>query len=403
MDNRFNFTQLQIRSTPIPSPTNNGQPTRKTYYDQEQPKLNVRVASSGSKIFYVIKKDATGKTKFVRIGSFPETSVSDAREKATEILNAINNGIDPTEEKRKQKARSQSLQQLIDRYIEDHDDLKPRTKKDYQQKTQWGFSDWLSLPACQITDVMILERFKKLTPRGKTSTNDAFVRLRAILNHARVVKAIDHNPVTILSNARLWHKRVHRTKMIQSHQLAEWLDAVDTITPEIHRTAFLLMLYMGYRIDETYSLEWAEVDLANYLIIQRDTKNGTDHELPIPRVLIREISQLQAMTGHSKYLFPAKQRDSYHGYPKVQIKQINDAVSFHFHPNMTRHTFTTIAEAISIPKTMIDRLTNHTMTNDVTGGYIHTEMETLREAINKIAAYIQAKTNQSHNVVNLFS
>ena len=52
---------------------------------------------------------------------------------------------------------------------------------------------------------------------------------------------------------------------------------------------------------------------------------------------------------------------------------------------------------------MIDRLTNHTMTNDVTGGYIHTEMETLREAINKIAAYIQAKTNQSHNVVNLFS
>jgi len=29
-------------------------------------------------------------------------------------------------------------------------------------------------------------------------------------------------------------------------------------------------------------------------------------------------------------------------------------------------------------------------------------METLREAINKIAAYIQAKTNQSHNVVNLF-
>jgi len=402
VNNRFNFTQLQIRSIPTPPPNGHGQATRKTYYDQEQPKLNVRVASSGSKIFYVIKKDSSGKTKFVRIGTFPEVSVSNAREKATEILNAINNGIDPTEEKRKKKARSQSLQQLIDRYIEDHDDLKPRTKKDYQQKTQWGFSDWLPLPACQITEAMILERFKKLTPRGKTSTNDAFVRLRAILNHARVIKAIDHNPVTILSDARLWHKRVRRTKMIQSNQLGEWLDAVQTITPEIHRTAFLTMLYMGYRIDETYSLEWAEVDLANFLIIQRDTKNGTDHELPIPKVLIPEISQLQAITGHSKYLFPAKQRDSYHGYPKVQIKQINDAVSFHFHPHMTRHTFTTIAEAISIPKTMIDRLTNHTMTNDVTGGYIHTEMETLREAINKIAAYIQAKTNQSHNVVKLF-
>jgi len=50
---------------------------------------------------------------------------------------------------------------------------------------------------------------------------------------------------------------------------------------------------------------------------------------------------------------------------------------------------------------MIDRLTNHTMTNDVTGGYIHTEMETLREAINKIAAHIQAKTYPSNNVIKL--
>jgi hypothetical protein len=34
---------------------------------------------------------------------------------------------------------------------------------------------------------------------------------------------------------------------------------------------------------------------------------------------------------------------------------------------------------------------NHVTTNDVTGGYIVTEEETLRTVINKIADYIQAK------------
>jgi hypothetical protein len=42
---------------------------------------------------------------------------------------------------------------------------------------------------------------------------------------------------------------------------------------------------------------------------------------------------------------------------------------------------------------------NHTTSNDVTGGYIITEEETLREAINKIADYIQARVTQNNNVV----
>ncbi|MBC8193488.1 MAG: hypothetical protein H8E18_13970 [FCB group bacterium] len=51
---------------------------------------------------------------------------------------------------------------------------------------------------------------------------------------------------------------------------------------------------------------------------------------------------------------------------------------------------------------MIDRLTNHTTTNDVTGGYIHTEIETLREAVNKISGYIQARLDKGEKVVKLF-
>jgi len=410
MKKRFNFTQQRIATLPIPEKSEKTlSSVRKEYYDIQQPKLIIRVSSTGSRSFAVLKKDKIGHTKRITIGRFPDVSVSDARDQATEILSKLSKGTDPVEEKRIHKMQSQTLHELIETYIQNHA-LKPRSIKDYRQKLHWGFSDWMTKPASEITEKKILARHKKLSPKGETSTNDSFVRLRAVLNYAHAIGAINYNPVIILSSARLWHKKKQRKEMIQSHQLKEWVDAVEQITPQIHRTAFLTMLFMGFRITETYSLKWQDVDLENQLITQRDTKNGTDHELPIPATLIPLITQLRQealqlsedTNEEPVYLFPAKQRDSFAGYPKKPIAQINNKISFHFTPHMTRHTFTTIAEAVNIPKTMIDRLTNHTTTNDVTGGYIHTETHTLREAINKIDAYIQSRINKASNVIQLY-
>jgi len=64
-------------------------------------------------------------------------------------------------------------------------------------------------------------------------------------------------------------------------------------------------------------------------------------------------------------------------------------------------TFATIAEAVNLPLTMIKRLMNHVTTNDVTGGYIFTEEETLREAISNVADYIQARVTQKNNVIQI--
>lgn len=400
-NNKINFTQSRIKTIKPPDEKVDGREVRITYHDLGHPKLSLRVSSTGTKTYYVSKKDRSGKLKNVRIGTTAEWTVDDARKKAGEILVEINSGLDPIEEKRKARAVSQSLRSLLTAYLNEHE-LKPVTVTDYQRKMAWGFSDWLDKPASRITENMVLARHKKLTAKGKTATNGAFRPLRAVLNYAVTIKAITRNPVSVLSAARLWHKEKRKNDLIESAQLKEWVEAVESITPSMHRVAFLMMLYAGYRITETYSIQWCDVDLENQLIVQRDTKNRTDHELPIPAVLVPLISALKEQTGDGSYMFPAMKRDSFHGRPKRQIKQINDQVSFHFNPHMSRHTFTTIAEAVGISKTMIDRLTNHTTTNDVTGGYIHTEIETLREAVNKISGYIQARLDKGEKVVKLF-
>ena len=376
MDKRFIFTQARIRSIKPPEKGVGAKHTvRDEYYDTTQPKLALRVSDSGNKSFIVLKKDQSGVSKRITIGRFPDFSVDQARKAAGKILEEVNSGIDPILEKRKMRARSQTLQELLDAYIKDHD-LRTVTENDYRQKMKWGFEDWLTKSASKITESMILSRHKRLTGRGKTATNGAFRPLRAVFNYAITIKAVNHNPVAVLSAGRLWHKERRRTDIIRPEQLGEWLQAVDLLNPEMHRVAFKMFLYMGFRVTETYKVEWKDVDLKNGLIVQRDTKNRTDHELPIPNIILPEIVQLKTSMEEkleegeklSPFMFPAVKRGTFHGRPKIQIAALNKNLSFRFSPHMARHTFTTICEAVGIPKTMIDRLTNHTMTSDVTSG-----------------------------------
>jgi integrase len=83
--------------------------------------------------------------------------------------------------------------------------------------------------------------------------------------------------------------------------------------------------------------------------------------------------------------------------PKKPIYAVIEASGVEFSPHDCRRTFATIAEAVNLPLTMIKRLMNHTTSNDVTGGYIVTEEETLKQAINKIADYIQARVTQQEH------
>ena len=148
-------------------------------------------------------------------------------------------------------------------------------------------------------------------------------------------------------------------------------------------------------------MEWSHVDLKTETITLHETKNGTSHTLPIPVPLIAYINSLHELTGTSKWVFSGDNSERTMWLPKKQIVAVTNASGVEFSSHDCRRTFATIAEAVGLPLTMIKRLMNHVTTNDVTGGYIVTEEETLREAINKIADYIQARVTQKNNVISL--
>lgn len=393
MKKTIHFTQARISKLQAP------ETGRDEYYDDESRRLMCRVSCTGAKTFAVVKW-ANGKTHRVTIGTTSDVSVSEARNKEKEILSLINSGINPTDAKRKNEASLTTLSSVLDLYLEDRD-LKEYTVKDYRYKLKQGFSDWLSTPVSSITEEMVLKRHKKISKTGKTSANTNMRVLRLTLNYAKALGMIDGNPTSILSKARLWHKNNRKDRVIPSDKLQAWHEAVEGLTNQKAKVFFLMLLYMGFRSGEGLTLEWSQVDLKKKSIMLIDTKNGTNHQLPIPVPLIKHLENLQKQTGGHKWVFSGRDPEIHMKHPREPMKAVTKMSGVEFSPHDCRRTFATIAEAVNLPMSMIKRLMNHVTTNDVTGGYIITEEETLRAAINKIASYITAKVLSDGSVIKL--
>lgn len=389
----IHFTQTRIRSLDVP---NSG---RVEYYDDEAKRLMCRISSTGNKTFNVVKW-SNGKSQRVTIGNVNDVTVTEARKQEKTILNAINLGVDLTAEKRKKKAATTTLADVLDLYLSERE-LKPYTVSNYRYKLKLGFGDWLDKPVSNITEDMILKRHKKISATGKTTANTTMRVLRLTLNYAEAVGMIEGNPANILSKARLWHKNNRKDRVIPSNKLHVWHEAVDSLDNERAKVYLLMALYMGFRSSELLTLEWSHVDIEAQVITLLDTKNSTDHRLPIPLPLIPYISALKDLTGGHEWVFAGRDPDKPMSQPREPMKLVTKASGVEFSPHDCRRTFATIAEAVNLPLTMIKRLMNHVTTNDVTGGYIVTEEETLREAINKVASYIQARVTQKDNVIKL--
>jgi integrase len=393
MNKKFHFTQARIKDLPTPDKG------RFDYVDTDVNKLVCRVSHTGNKSFIVTKR-YKGELQNVTIGKFPDVTVTEARKKARGILVEIGEGSDPTETKRKHKIEQTKLVDVLEMYLSERD-LKPYTIKNYRYKLQLGFKDWLKKPVNSITEDMILKRHKLISKTGKTTANTTMRVLRLTLNYAAAVNMIESNPASILSKARLWHKNNRNDRVIPSNQLQVWHEAVEALPNQKAKVYLLMALYMGFRSTELLTLEWSHVDIKGQSITLYDTKNSTNHRLPIPNVLMPHLNALKDLTGGYKWTFEGDKAGKPMTTPIKPIKAVIDSTGVEFSPHDCRRTFATIAEAVNLPMSMIKRLMNHVTTNDVTGGYIVTEEETLRMAINKVADYIQARVRQKDNVIQL--
>ncbi|MDC8445748.1 MAG: tyrosine-type recombinase/integrase [Nitrosomonas sp.] len=156
---------------------------------------------------------------------------------------------------------------------------------------------------------------------------------------------------------------------------------------ETIRDYLLLVLFTGLRREEAARMTWNNVDLKARTLKVTDTKNHQDHTLPLSDFLF-DLLQQRKNNAINEYVF---QRANGTGYISEQRKQIikiikESGIRFTIHD--LRRTFVTIAESLDISAYAVKRLVNHKMSSDITAGYIVTDVERLRQPMQKITDYM---------------
>ena len=110
METTFNFTKTLIDKLPIP------EKGMETYKDTKEKGLSLYVTSGGAKTFFV-RKRINGRDERVKLGTFPDMTVEQARKKALEVKAKVASGENPNLEKH--KIRDEMLfEQLFREYLE---------------------------------------------------------------------------------------------------------------------------------------------------------------------------------------------------------------------------------------------------------------------------------------------
>jgi len=379
------------------------------YRDDNLKGFAVRITKTGIKSF-IVEKRIKRKVTRITLGRYGELTAEQARKQAQTILGSIAAGNDPIADKQASKLQAITLNDVFAAYLSTRKNLKPKTIYDYERIMRNSFNDWGQKLLLSITKDKIAKRHTQLGERhGNAYANLSMRVLRALFNFAigkyedsagRAL--ITENPVKRLSHTRAWYRIERRQTYIKPHELSSWHKGVTSISNTTLRDYLLLTIFTGLRRQEAAQLKWSNIDFKAKSMTISNTKNNKTHNLPLSDYLF-DLLKKRKKDSTSDYIFSGNGKNGYIIEPRRQITKIikSSGVSFTMHD--LRRTFITIAESLDISVYALKTLLNHTMSNDVTAGYVRIDVERLRKPMQKITDFLLKATKISNidNVIKL--
>jgi integrase len=374
---KLHLTREAIRRLEIPAYAEGHKTRQALYFDELQPGLAVRVTSGGARV-YVAQGNSNGETIRVKLGPVSALTLTQARQRAREVLGTIASGVNPNAQRKLARARAITLAESVEAYIETRKGarrLAPRTEYDYRRllygalkpdgtrKFNGYLSPWRARPLFSITEDMIVRRHAELAERSGAQANYAMRLLSAVFNfqraRLRVGDAVPRNPVEILRHLKAWVRIERRRTRLKAHELAPWFKAVLELSTEATadladtaRIYFQVLMLSGHRPGELARLPIADVDLKARTFTVRATKNRRDHTLPMSDYLHELFAAWlpeAKKRGNGEWVFPGAGPRGHIVEPKKLVAKVRERSGLAWTPADLRRTFISIAESLDIP------------------------------------------------------
>ncbi len=342
--------------------------------------LYLHVKTNGAK-YWRLAYRFNQKQKTLALGVYPEVSLQEAREKASEAKKLLKDGIDPSENKKASKSElDDSFQAVANEWfmkqktiwVESHTkDVKRRLEKDIYPKIG-------QLPISQIKSIQVLEVVRVIEKRQRTDLSHRVLGVCSqVFRYAVSSGRLASDPTRDLKGALTPHVQKHQNA-IKSHELPKLMkdiDSYDNIGDLQTKLALQMLAHTFVRTGELIEATWNEFDFEKCMwkIPSSRMKMKREHIVPLTPQVIAILKLLKELSYNSDYVFAGRN-------PQKHIS--NNTLLFALYKlgykgEMTGHGFRSVASSTlnenGFRADVVERQLAHLDSNSVRAAYNRAE------------------------------
>jgi integrase len=365
----------------------------------------------GARTFVLVYRHS-GSLRRYRIGSWPDWSVTAAREEAKDIRRRVDHGEDPASQRRERR-EAPTMTDLAERYEREH---LPGKSEHTQHDDGVMVGHILKHIGAdrRVADVHhgdIVALHRAITDSGRpVLANRTVACASRLFSLALLPMAGEDKPWrdAVSGNPCKWVKRnpeQAKDRFLSPAEIAAVVEGLDAYGRTSAADCIRLIMLTGCRPGEALLATWAQFDAQAGFWIKPSshTKQRKEHRLPLSAPALQLIADIRETRRYVKpvdYVFPGQ----IPGQPLQQLRSCWDAVCKHagladVRIYDLRHTFAATGAGGGLSLPLIGRLLGHTQAR-TTQRYAHLADDPLREAADKIASAI-TKAGQGGKVVRL--
>ena len=387
--------------------TNNAKPKDKPYKLTDEKGLYLFIQSSGSKLWRFDYRFG-GKRKTLALGSFPDVSLSDARDRRDAARKLLANDADPSETKKAAKAskvssQSNSLEVVAREWASSYFTNKSAS---HQQRTMRRLElyifPWLgSKQISEITPPQILEAVKRIENLNKLETAHRTLQaVSQVFRHAVQTGRAMRDPCVDLRGALPAAVVKHMAAFTEPKEIAELLRAIDGFTGSFTvQCALRLSPLVFARPSELRTAKWADIDLETKEWRYRVSKTNTMHLVPLSTQAATLFGEMKSLSGHREFVFQGG-HDPKKPMSAAAVNAALKRMGYDTQQDITAHGFRAMArtilhERLGIDPHIIEHQLAHKVPDALGAAYNRTRfIEQRKEMMQKWADYLDELKNK---------
>ena len=353
------------------------------YFDGEG--LFLYVPPNGSKLWRMSYR-FDGKTKLLSFGKYPTVGLRDARARKEEAKVMLDKGIDPSEQKKKQKEerRAEERESFENMAREWHRVRMSAFSEKHRNTVMYRLETYIfpvigKRPIRKLEKADLLTLVKPLDDKGHHETASRILQIIGqIFRYAIILGKVKQNPVSELRGALKPHKVVHRASVTSPPKVGQLLRDIDRYEGYFPLVCALKLAPLVFtRHTELRAAEWKEFDLSKseWRIPAERMKMRTAHIVPLSRQAVAVLEELRLYSGEGRYLFPSIRTDV---RPISEVTMLNALRRMGYEKHeMCVHGFRSLASTLlnerGYNRDWIERQLAHSERNGVRAAYNYAE------------------------------